>query len=122
MAFAADIALESLRAAITAAPRFCTVYTNEAACVGSIVHSFPYRNEIILQPMVVFHYVVNWLLLIVDRHCCRANVRKLRRGMISPDDDVLHCVGRDVQSRGYLRFRPVLVKPGQASEVLARDR
>lgn len=52
------------------------------------------------------------------RHVSVVDVRVLGLGVIAPDDDVVNLVDVNVKALGNLALSPVVIKAGQAAEVL----
>ena len=105
IALAADIALESLRALITAAPLVWMVYEIKfihikylLSCLSILAN----LNEVSLDPCVVVDGLLHRLLLAIDCHHGVCHIRELGGWVVAPDDDVLHSTARYTQSSCYL--------------------
>lgn len=118
MALAADMALDSFLALMTAAPRCCTVCgggrgrgRGEGLNGGSPSVSpglkreaaSAHRDEVSFQPRLVLDGVVHAHLGAVDVDLGVVDVGVLGGGVVPPDDDVLHFVGGDAASDRHLQ-------------------
>ena len=68
-----------------------------------------YRNEIVLQPVVIFDRIVDGRFLAFHGDSGRASIGKLRRRVVTPDDHVLHCIGRCFQFQSDLCCGTVMI-------------
>lgn len=62
-----------------------------------------HRDEVSSEPGVILHSVVGWLLAAVEVHLGVVDVRVLSRGVVPPDDDVLHAVRGHAAAHGHLQ-------------------
>lgn len=115
MALAADMALDSFLALMTAAPRCCTVYRTHINRTMLKTLSFKLKprwkeqnthwDEFPPEPRLVLDGVVGRHLGAVDVDLGMVDVRVLGGGVVPPDDDVLHVVGRDAATHRHLQVR-----------------
>lgn len=102
-ALAADMAEESLRAAITAAPRFWTVWWDSKTQIVEsksflklIEKKIAHWNEVSIQPRLIVDCIFNrFCFAICSDNCGVRNIWKLSRGMVSPDCDFANIVNRN---------------------------
>lgn len=118
MALAADMALDSFLALMTAAPRCCTVCRRRTKRRGferrtekrtAALLLFPrtkasaHRDEVSSEPGFVLDGVVHGRLGAVDVDLGVVDVGVLGGGVVPPDDDVLHFVGGDAATHRHLQ-------------------
>lgn len=119
MALAADMALDSFLALMTAAPRCCTVCRRtarrrrfeekeeEEEVVVSVWRS-AHRDEVSFEPGIVLHGGVGVLLGALDVDLGVVDVGVLGGGVVPPDDDVLHAVRGHLATHRHLWRQTVL--------------
>lgn len=85
-------------------PRICVLTRGVSCLEGGLWEGdqCTHSNEFILQPAVILHSVHNCLGLAIDHDRGMADIWELGRWVVSPDNDVLHILGRCSNTCGDL--------------------